>query len=622
MSDDRLYDPLAPGNQGYSAIPVTPATALASTPIAAPPAPSTAPYVPQEPGKAYAPWADQAEGRQSQVIGDGQPYIPVMGAKGTPPAAVATTQSEPTPQVDKPPLDPRPYAWVAENDPALKEVIDKASELTGVSPERIAWHGFTESKLNPNAPRGKAGEIGMMQILPSTAAGVSLNGKLDPHDTADNVMMSALLMKDLDGRWGKDSLLSVAHYNGSGPRAIAYGKSAFPTGQFNDDTLAKMAQGGSMTPRGLVEAGVQGGPDAFARYMTETAPAGMPMTDQWRHAEDLLSKAFLQKGDIEGAQHARDYVLQMSHTGTNQYLMAAHQALSNGQGQAAAQYLAKAHAFFPDGTVGRFHTDGKNVYADQLDENDPTRKAGPSSLVTPQAIESLLNQTTDPAKFVKTLHEQQAANADARLKQLHGDYYRDYQQTRKDVNASTVAGRQSVADTHAAATVDAARIRAGIDHNTALSRQVDKETTETYSPDLNATNKGLSPAALANMADVHKDARTFGQSTPMQAERISRGLSDNTLRLLRGADGNYGVVDPTSKNSQPIGYLSKAMGDRLLGGAAAQPQAIPASPVGAGAATPFAAGSGVNSNLTGTVTPQPQQRVPVAQSSAMPVGAP
>ena len=39
---------------------------------------------------------------------------------------------------------------------------------------------------------------------------------------------------------------------------------------------------------------------------------------------------------------------------------------------------------FPDGTIGRFRTNRKQVYAERLDEHDPSQPIGESFKVTPK----------------------------------------------------------------------------------------------------------------------------------------------------------------------------------------------------------------------------------------------
>jgi soluble lytic murein transglycosylase-like protein len=566
-----------------------------------------------------------------------QPPV-TAGTRGQPPQAVSTVQSEPTPQINKPPFDPRPYAWLAEHNPQLKAKIDDAAQLTGVDPDRIAWHAWKESKFkqdddNGRPVRSNTGAIGLMQLMPGTAHELSQNGRLDPFNQDDNLLMGAQYIAKMDAQFGKNSPSSFAAYYGGpggikGEKTQQYAASAFPGAQVSSKDFVGQ---GSMTAPGLVQAGTQGGPDGFLRYAVDTAPAGMPMSDAWRHAEALLVGAFVGKGDMAGAQHAKDWVFQMSHVGTNQNLMAAHQALSAGDGVGASQYLAKAHAFFPDGTIGRFRSDGKNVYAERLDENDPSHRIGSPMMITPQDIAGQLNQTTDPEKYLATLSAQQKLASETRLNDLHGQYYAGINEGRERAaelranaqveaaNTRADAATQS-AETRANATVEAANIRAqnsnaGAAQQAAAGREANKDAATRY-------DKLMNPDAtmdqLGDMSEIHKDAMMQGATGP-QAERIARGISNHSLQVQRATDGTYAVIKAGDKTGQPIGYLSKAFGDHLAGAAAPNPQQGSTSAIGAGASTPYAMGAGVTNNLTGTVMPQQQQQVPVSQSSALPV---
>src|SRR5688572_29239932 len=94
--------------------------------------------------------------------------------------------------------------------------------------------------------------------------------------------------------------------------------------------------------QGVAPAAAQGGPGGVLRYMVQSAPNTMPMSDKWRHVESLMVQAAIMRGDFAGARAARDFVKSMAYEGTNKHLMAAHRALSAGQGVLAAQHLAAA----------------------------------------------------------------------------------------------------------------------------------------------------------------------------------------------------------------------------------------------------------------------------------------
>lgn len=74
----------------------------------------------------------------------------------------------------------------------------------------------TESRWRVDA-RGKAGEIGLMQLMPRTARSLGV----DPHDVRDNLRGGAMYLRRhylSTGNW----TAALARYNGRGPRAHAY----------------------------------------------------------------------------------------------------------------------------------------------------------------------------------------------------------------------------------------------------------------------------------------------------------------------------------------------------------------------------------------------------------------
>jgi hypothetical protein len=536
-------------------------------------------------------------------------FGPPAGAGASSSGGAVTASSEAPPSYKKPNIDPRPYAYFAKNNPQFKAAIDDAAELTGVNPLRLAAHKWAESRGNLQSARGADGEIGIMQIMPSTAREIDPTGKLDPNNPHDALIMAGMYINKLDGKFGQDSFKSIARYNGSGPHAIDYARRLTGLGgkDFDPSHYGYTADSDSaMNTKGLVAAGSRG-PDQFLNYAVQTAPPGMPMSDVWRTAEANLVEAFMRKGDIAGAQHARDFVLQLSHAGANQYLMAADKAMQMGDGVSAAQYLAKSHAFFPDDTIGRFRTNGKDIYAERIDEHDPTRRLGPSIQVTPESIRALLNQTTDPQQYLKTVRENQAAAADARLKEAHGAYYGSLPATRIGIAAMNNQRALDVADKNAASRENAANIAAGSRERAATIRaggsgqkgaltqnQVNKDVEDRYG---DLAQPDLAPAERAQMSELHAGL-TRGGLTGTSAQAVVKGLGDKSLKLMRGADGSYAAVD---KEGKPVALIPKEYGDKF---APPQQSATGGTPVGAGAATPYAVGAGVQQNLAGTQMPQ------------------
>ncbi len=561
---------------------------------------------------------------------------PIQGSAGpTPSSPIPTAPQGPTPIATKPLVDPRPYAWLAKNRPEDQKLVDQVASETGVSPQRIAAHWYAESGMRREVPDGKAGEVGAFQLMPQTAQRFNARGVLDPRQFADNMLLGARYMHSLDGKYGQDSWSSIAGYQGG--EGSVNDIAAHPDRAWSDHpntmSYAQKIAGGNavdpknftgqsgMTPKGIVDAGTQGGPDGLLRYMAQTAPRGMPMGDVMRHAEATLVGWAAARGDYAGMQHARDFMLQMSHAGSNMNLMGAYQALQAGDGQSAAQYLARAHAFFPDGTVGQFGVDKSGaVWGVRYDENDPTRQLGPPVQVTPQDVAGLLNQTTDPGKFLQFAQEQQKTAADIRHQDAMGEYYSNLLSSREKIASEKAQAGEQNATTRANATITAAEIRAGRQGTgpaQQLAREADKEANSLFGDvgpyeQVPVEQRGI-------MGEIYTDVRMQGVSGP-QSRAVVEGLTNGTLKAIRGQDGSFGVV--SGKDQKPIAYLSPELGARLFGGGA--PQALPTgpvpgapsnppgqSPIGASAGTPYARGANVSQNLTGTV-------MPPAQSSALP----
>jgi len=99
---------------------------------------------------------------------------------------------------------------------------DAAGREFNVNPLLIKALGMQESGLNPNAPRGSSGEIGMMQIMPATAEGLGVDPS-DPNDAvrgAAKYLAQGIAQADAMRAQGVDvdpATHAVMYYNG-GPR--------------------------------------------------------------------------------------------------------------------------------------------------------------------------------------------------------------------------------------------------------------------------------------------------------------------------------------------------------------------------------------------------------------------
>jgi hypothetical protein len=104
----------------------------------------------------------------------------------------------------------------------LRDVIVTEANDQGVPPEIALAVATQESGLCHWGPsggvlRGKAGEYGVMQLMPATASGLGV----DPTDVNQNIHGGVKYLSQLYDRYG-DWALAVQHYNGNGPAAQSY----------------------------------------------------------------------------------------------------------------------------------------------------------------------------------------------------------------------------------------------------------------------------------------------------------------------------------------------------------------------------------------------------------------
>ena len=109
--------------------------------------------------------------------------------------------------------------------------MQTASEQQGVRQELLLAIAKQESRFAP-AVRSVAGAIGLMQLMPATAASL-IDRPLaegDLEQPALNVSLGAAYLRDLLDLWNDDPFRSIASYN-AGPGAVA----SWPTPESNDD---------------------------------------------------------------------------------------------------------------------------------------------------------------------------------------------------------------------------------------------------------------------------------------------------------------------------------------------------------------------------------------------------
>ena len=117
---------------------------------------------------------------------------------------------------------------------AFSETYDKLitqhAEARGLRPDLVRAVVQVESGYNPRAVSSK-GALGLMQLMPSTAADLGVHSPFDPEE---NIRGGTLYLRQLLDRFGGSEELALAAYN-AGPTAVDhYGNHVPPYAETQD----------------------------------------------------------------------------------------------------------------------------------------------------------------------------------------------------------------------------------------------------------------------------------------------------------------------------------------------------------------------------------------------------
>jgi hypothetical protein len=136
-----------------------------------------------------------------------------------------------------------------------QEVADKA-KLMGVDPRLAVALAFRESKFDP-AAIGADGEIGLMQVLPSTAKGMGFSAE-DLRDPSKNIEIGLTYLKQNLEKFEGNSAMAAAAYN-AGPNHPFFSDADKPLPASTEKYLADIRDLGGFEPTPAQEENSGGG---------------------------------------------------------------------------------------------------------------------------------------------------------------------------------------------------------------------------------------------------------------------------------------------------------------------------------------------------------------------------
>ena len=129
--------------------------------------------------------------------------------------------------------------------PSLEAIILREATRHAVRPELVRAVIQVESAFNPRA-RSPKGAMGLMQLMPATAADLRVR---DAYDPAQNIRGGVAYLRQLLDRYDNNEELALAAYN-AGPEAVARHGNQVPPFRETRDYLERVRSSTAVMNRG------------------------------------------------------------------------------------------------------------------------------------------------------------------------------------------------------------------------------------------------------------------------------------------------------------------------------------------------------------------------------------